>query len=92
MDRLDALIDDDPLPPTVPDSTDPLAGLTSASNITAMVANMKKQIEERKRALCKYFVKTSLEAEHEKFLLYSLFISGTPYVAFWSLKLRRYGV
>jgi len=48
--RLEALQDNAPLPPTLPE---PMDGGTvmDASQVSAMVANMKKQIEERKRQL-----------------------------------------
>eukprot|EP00794_Sanderia_malayensis_P018835 gene18835-20731_t len=48
--RLDALIDDAPLPPTVPEPLDPSA-FVDPSQVNAMVANMKKQIEERKKQI-----------------------------------------
>lgn len=49
--RFDALKDDDvPLPPTVPDQGEGHTPL-SQTQISAMMANMKKQIEERKRQL-----------------------------------------
>ena len=49
--RFDALKDDnDPLPPAIPEPIDGPAHLNS-SQISEMVANMKKQIEERKKQL-----------------------------------------
>ena len=48
--RLEALQDDAPLPPTLPEPMDGGA-LMDASQVSAMVASMKKQIEERKRQL-----------------------------------------
>ena len=45
--RLDALTDDAPLPPTIPEPLDSGAYV----DVNEMVANMKKQIEERKRHL-----------------------------------------
>merc|ERR1712080_308340 len=49
--RLNALIDDEPLPPTVPEGGDPESLLANASTITELVSNMKKQIEARKKML-----------------------------------------
>ena len=48
--RLEALQDNAPLPPTLPEPIDGGA-VMDASQVSAMVANMKKQIEERKRQL-----------------------------------------
>ena len=53
MHRLEALQDDAPLPPTLPEPIDGGA-LMDATQVSAMVANMKKQIEERKRQLGRY--------------------------------------
>ena len=52
--RLEALQDDAPLPPTLPEPIDG-STLMDASQVSAMVANMKKQIEERKRQLGKVY-------------------------------------
>lgn len=55
--RFDALKeDDDPLPPAIPETDEGPVHLNS-SQISEMVANMKKQIEERKRQLqvCQYY-------------------------------------
>jgi len=53
LNRLSALIDDEPLPPTLPEKTEkpPANVMENASNINAMVANVKRQIEERKKML-----------------------------------------
>lgn len=48
--RLEALQDDAPLPPTLPEPIDG-ANIMDASQVSAIVANMKKQIEERKKQL-----------------------------------------
>eukprot|EP00112_Aurelia_sp_Birch-Aquarium-sp1_P026117 Seg906.5 transcript_id=Seg906.5/GoldUCD/mRNA.D3Y31 product="U4/U6 small nuclear ribonucleoprotein Prp3" protein_id=Seg906.5/GoldUCD/D3Y31 len=50
VDRLEALQDNAPLPPTVPEPLDG-GGLMDASQVSLVVANMKKQIEERKKQL-----------------------------------------
>lgn len=50
--RLEALQDDAPLPPTLPEPIDGSA-IMDATQVSAMVANMKKQIEERKKQLGK---------------------------------------
>lgn len=50
--RLSALIDDEPLPPTV--NKPPPKMPESAGNISAIVADMKRQIEERKKMLSEY--------------------------------------
>lgn len=56
LNRLNALIDDEPLPPTLPETNDADILLGSASNISEMVASMKKQIEQRKKMLSKIFL------------------------------------
>ena len=50
VNRLEALQDDAPLPPTLPEPMEG-GGMIDASQVSAMVANMKKQIQERKRQL-----------------------------------------
>ncbi|XP_057292149.1 U4/U6 small nuclear ribonucleoprotein Prp3-like [Hydractinia symbiolongicarpus] len=64
LNRLNALIDDEPLPPTIPEA-DPEALLANANNITEMVANMKKQIEQRKKMLIQSGVAPAL-IEHQE--------------------------
>jgi len=67
LNRLNALIDDEPLPPTVPEVTpdaDTLLG--NASSITEMVATMKKQIEQRKKMLISSGVAPALIEQQER--------------------------
>lgn len=48
------MIDDEPLPPTVPEgSAEPEALLANATSISELVSDMKKQIEQRKKMLSK---------------------------------------
>jgi len=56
LSRLNALIDDEPLPPTVPDEQNNANILANATNVSEMVANMKRQIEERKKLLSLLFI------------------------------------
>ena len=53
LSRLSALIDNEPLPPTVPEAPKKATPKVpeGAGNINAIVADMKRQIEERKRML-----------------------------------------
>lgn len=51
LSRLSALTDNTPLPPTVPDVPKAPRMQESSGNISAIVADMKRQIEERKRML-----------------------------------------
>ena len=62
LSRLSALIDDEPLPPTVNEPHKRMAPKVpeGAGNISAIVADMKRQIEERKKMLSKYSKNTSL--------------------------------
>ena len=56
LNRLNALIDDEPLPPTLPETApDKDQLLDSASNISEIVASMKRQIEQRKKMLSEIF-------------------------------------
>lgn len=64
--RLSALIDDEPLPPTIPDIPERPAVLANAGNISAMVADMKRQIEERKKLLIQSGVAPALIKQQER--------------------------
>jgi len=68
LDRLHALIDDEPLPPTIPEEKDNggAALLENASNVTELVANMKKQIEARKRMLIESGVAPALLLDQKR--------------------------
>jgi len=64
--RLNALIDDEPLPPTVPEGGDPEALLANASSISLLVSNMKKQIEQRKKMLIQSGVAPALLEQQQR--------------------------
>ena len=67
LDRLTALIDDEPLPPTVPEgNTESEALLGNASSISELVNNMKKQIEARKKMLIQSGVAPALIEQHQR--------------------------
>ncbi|XP_002156722.2 U4/U6 small nuclear ribonucleoprotein Prp3 [Hydra vulgaris] len=67
LNRLNALIDDEPLPPTLPETApDKDQLLDSASNISEIVASMKRQIEQRKRMLINSGVAPALIENQER--------------------------